>query len=51
MEIYKAARNPTKSDVINDVRLFPTLYCRIADIASEKVEVIYSDVPLQKQMH
>ena len=26
---HKAARHPTKCDVINDVKLFPTVYCRI----------------------
>ena len=26
---HKAARNPTKCDVINDVKLFPTVYCRM----------------------
>ena len=25
----KAARHPTICDVINDVKLFPTVYCRI----------------------
>ena len=26
---HKDARHPTKGDVINDVKLFPTVYCRI----------------------
>ena len=26
---HKAAHHPTKCDVINDVKLFPTVYCRI----------------------
>ena len=26
---HKAARHPTRCDVINDVKLFPTVYCRI----------------------
>ena len=27
--LYKAARHPTKCDVINDIKLFPTVYRRI----------------------
>ena len=26
--VSNAARHPTKCDVINDVKLFPTVYCR-----------------------
>ena len=26
---HKAARHPMKCDVINDVKLFPTVYCRL----------------------
>ena len=26
---HKTARHPTKCDVIDDVKLFPTVYCRI----------------------
>ena len=26
---HKAARHPSKYDVINDIKLFPTVYCRI----------------------
>ena len=28
-EPHKAARHPTKGNVIDDVKLFPTVYCRI----------------------
>ena len=28
-KLHKAIRHPTKSDIINDVKLFPTVYCRI----------------------
>ena len=28
-KLHKAARHPTKCDVINDVKLFPSVYCRI----------------------
>ena len=41
---HKAARHPTKGDVIDDVKLFPTVYRRIFD-------VIQSDVALQTQVH
>ena len=27
--MYKATRQQTQCDVINDVKLFPTIYCRI----------------------
>ena len=37
----QATRHPTKCNVINDVKLFPTVY----------FDVIQSDVALQKQVH
>ena len=40
---HKAARHPTKCDVINDVKLFPTV--------SQIIDVIQSNVALQKQVH
>ena len=47
---HKAARHPTKCDVINDVKLFRTVYRRI-DILSQIFDVIQSNVALQKQVH
>ena len=29
LEAHKAARHPTRCDIINDVKLFPTVYHRI----------------------
>ena len=40
---HNAARHLMKCDVINDVKLFPTVYRRI--------DVIQSEVALQKQVH
>ena len=37
-----------KRDVINDIKLFPTVYRRIL---SQIFDVIQSEVALQKQMH
>ena len=45
----KAARHPTKCDVINDVKLFPAVYHRI--ILLQIFYVIQSDIVLQKQVH
>ena len=41
---YKAARHPTKCEVINDIILFPT-----SGILVQIFDVIQSDVTLQKQ--
>ena len=41
----KATSHPTKCDVINAVKQFPT------DILSQIFDVIQSDVALQKQVH
>ena len=41
---YKAARHPTKCEVINDIKLFPT-----SGILVQIFDVIQSDVTLQKQ--
>ena len=46
---YKAARHPTKDDVIDDVKLFPTVYRRI--YCRKNFDVIQSDVALQTQVH
>ena len=40
---HRAPRHPTKCDIINDVKLFPTV--------SQMFEVIHSDVTLQTQEH
>ena len=40
----KATRHPTKCDVINDVKLFPT------DILSQIFDVVQSNVAIQKQV-
>ena len=29
LKVHKAARHPTKCDIINDVKLFPTVYLRV----------------------
>ena len=42
---HKAARHPTKCDVINDVKLFPTVYRRIYCL--KIFDVIQSDVTSQ----
>ena len=42
---HKAARHPTKGDVIDDVKLFPTVYHRI--YCRKFFDVIQSDVALQ----
>ena len=43
-KLHKAAHHPTKRDLINDIKLFPTVDCRIVD-------VIQSDLALQKPVH
>ena len=43
-KLHKAAHHPTKCDIINDVKPFPTVYRRMFD-------VIQSNVVLQKQVH
>ena len=43
---YKGVRHPTKCDVINDIKLFPTY-----DLLSQIFDFIQSDVVLQKQVH
>ena len=45
---HKAARHPTKCDVINDVKLIQTVYRRIL---SQVFDVIQSDVALQTQVN
>ena len=45
---HKGVLHPTKCDLINDVKLFPTVYHRIL---SQIFDVIQSDIALQKQMH
>ena len=47
---HKTARQPTICDVINDVKLFLTVYIS-QDILSQILGVIQSDVALQKQVH
>ena len=42
---HKAAHHPTKCEVINDVKLFPTVYCRI--YCRKFFDIIQSDVALQ----
>ena len=46
---HSAARHPTKGDVINDVKLFPTVYRRI--YCRKFFYVIQSDVALQTHVH
>ena len=46
---YKAAHYPTVCDVINDVKLFLTVYRRI--YCHKIFDVIQSDVVLQNQVH
>ena len=46
---HKAARHPTKCDVINDVKLFRTVYRRI--YCRKFFDVILSDVALQSHIH
>ena len=45
--MHKAACHPTKCDIINDIKLFLTVYCKISQI----LDIIQSDVALQKQVH
>ena len=45
---HKAAVHLTECDVINDVKLFPTVYIS-QDVLSQIFDVIQSDVVLQKQ--
>ena len=47
---HNAACHPTKCDAINDVKPFPTVYIS-QDILSQILDVIQSDVALQKQVH
>ena len=46
---YKATRHQTKCGVIDDVKLFPTVYRRI--YCRKFFDVIQSDVALQMQVH
>ena len=46
---HKAAPRPTKCDVINDVKVFLTVYRQ--DILSQFFYYIQSDVELQKHVH
>ena len=46
---HNATRHPTKCDVINDVKLFPTVYRRI--YCRNFFYVIQSEASLQNQMH
>ena len=46
--MHKAALYPTKCDVTNDIKLFPTAYRRIT-VAN--FDVIQANVLLQKQVH
>ena len=46
---HKPACHPTKCDVINDVKLFATVYRR-TPIPLQIVDVVQSDVALQKQV-
>ena len=48
--LHKAAHHPTKGDVIDDAKIFPTVYRRIY-ILSPIFDVIQSDVALQTQVH
>ena len=45
---HKAVRHPTKCDVINDVKLFQTVYI-LQDILSQIFDVIQSNISLQKE--
>ena len=44
---HEAERRPTKYEVINDIKRFPTVYC----ILSQTFDVLQLDVALQKQLH
>ena len=46
---HRAAHHPTKGDVIDDAKLFPTVYRRI--YCCKFFDVIQSDVTLQTQVH
>ena len=48
-KLHKAAHHRTKCDVINDIKLFPTVYRRI--YCHKFFDVIQSDLALQTQMH
>ena len=52
-KLHKAPHRPTKCHVINDFKLFLTVYCRIyrIDILLQIFYVIQSNVALQKQVH
>ena len=47
---FIAARHPTKWDIIDDVKLFPTAYVS-QDILSQIFDVIQSNVALQAHVH
>ena len=46
---YIATCHPTKCDIINDVKLFQTVYRRIC--CRKYFDIIQSDIVLQKQVH
>ena len=49
---HKAVSHPTKCDVINDVKVFPTVYHSISqDILSQIFDIIQSDFALQTHVH
>ena len=53
---HKSARHPTKGAVIDDVKLFPTVYRRIychkfMTLSNQTSRYIQSDVALQTQVH
>ena len=45
--MHKAACHPSKCDIINDIKLFLTVYRKTSQI----VDIIQSAVALQKQVH
>ena len=45
--MHKAACHPTKCDIINDIKLFLTVYHKISQIFDN----VQSDVAFQKQVH
>ena len=49
---YIAACHLTKCDIINEVKLFPTVYFLYTqDVLLQFSDIIQSDVRLQKQVH
>ena len=44
---HEATHHLTKCDVINDIKLFPTVYRRLSQI----FDVIQSEITLQNQVH